>query len=38
MSFGHESGSQFTPNGILRVKTDGNLLEEARKVLTEIIS
>jgi transcription-repair coupling factor (superfamily II helicase) len=38
MNFVGTSGSQFTPNGILRVKTDGNLLEEARKVLTEIIS
>jgi transcription-repair coupling factor (superfamily II helicase) len=33
MEFVQKSGSVFSPNGILRVKTDGNLIEEAREVL-----
>ncbi|MCU0238636.1 MAG: transcription-repair coupling factor, partial [Pyrinomonadaceae bacterium] len=36
MEFVQKSGSIFSPNGILRVKTDGNLIEEAKEVLLKI--
>jgi hypothetical protein len=36
MEFVQKSGVVFSPNGILRVKTDGNLIEEAREVLMTI--
>jgi transcription-repair coupling factor (superfamily II helicase) len=34
--FVQETGANFRPNGILRVKTGGNPIEEARKVLMQI--
>jgi transcription-repair coupling factor (superfamily II helicase) len=38
MGFVEKSGAAFTPNGILRVESSGNLLEEVRKVLQNIIN
>jgi transcription-repair coupling factor (superfamily II helicase) len=36
LRFVDESGAVFTPNGILRVNAEGNILEETRKVLEQI--